>query len=95
MLLAFLKIEGHSMLPYLKPQSIVLISSAPYFLSNPKVGDVVVARVNGKNFIKRIRLISQEKYYLEGDNKNDSIDSRDFGAVSKKNIVGKVIFSFA
>ena len=95
MLLAFLKIEGHSMLPFLKPHDIILASSIPYFFSNPKVGDVVVARVNGKNFVKRIRAIVQEKYYLGGDNKNDSMDSRNFGPVVKKNIVGKVIFLFA
>ena len=95
MLLAFLKIEGHSMSPFLQSQDIILASSIPYFFSNPKMEDVVVARVNGKNFVKRIHSIVQEKYYLEGDNKTDSMDSRSFGPVFKKNIVGKVIFSFA
>ena len=94
MLLAFLRIEGHSMSPFLKPQDIIFTSSIPYFFSNPKERDVVVARVNGKNFVKRIHSVSQDKYYLEGDNKNDSRDSRSFGPVFKKNIVGKVIFSF-
>jgi nickel-type superoxide dismutase maturation protease len=95
MFLAFLRIEGHSMSPFLKPQDIVFASSIPYFFSNPKVGDVVVTRINGKNIIKRISSTLQEKYYLEGDNKNDSMDSKNFGPVLKKNIVGKVIFSFS
>jgi len=80
------------MSPFLKPQDIILASSIPYFFSNPKVKDVVVARVNGKNLVKRIRSISQKEYLLEGDNKNDSMDSRSFGAILKKNIIGKVIF---
>lgn len=95
MLLAFLKIEGHSMSPFLQSQDIILASSIPYLFSNPKENDVVIAKINGKNFVKRIRAIVQEKYYLEGDNKTDSMDSRNFGPVIKKNIVGKVIFPFA
>lgn len=95
MFFGFLKVEGHSMLPFLKPQSIVLVSSVPYFFSKPKVGDVVACEINEKVFLKRVKSILKEQYYLEGDNKNDSIDSRSFGSVVKKNIVGKVIFSFA
>lgn len=94
MFFGFLKVEGHSMLPFLEPQSIVFVSSVPYFFSKPKVGDVVACEINEKIFLKRIRSILKEKYCLEGDNKNDSLDSRSFGNVSKNNIVGKIIFSF-
>jgi type IV secretory pathway protease TraF len=29
---------------------------------------------------------------VEGDNKKESIDSRNFGFINKKNIIGKVVF---
>ncbi len=45
--------------------------------------------------IKRIQIIFKEKtgfkYYVVGDNKDDSVDSRDFGAVEEKDVKGRVI----
>lgn len=34
--------------------------------------------------------IDKDQYFILGDNKNNSIDSRDFGAVDKKNIIAKI-----
>lgn len=46
--------------------------------------------------IKRITKIDPsvdgEKYIVSGDNKKDSLDSRIFGWISKKDILGKVIY---
>ncbi len=44
-----------------------------------KVGDVVIAKYHGKFLLKRIRRISGEKFWLEGDNTYQSTDSRNFG----------------
>jgi len=70
----------------------------------PQKGDIVAAirPDTGALIIKRVSdfefLIDTEKakmlkgYFLLGDNKFESSDSREFGAVPMNNILGKVIF---
>jgi type IV secretory pathway protease TraF len=70
----------------------VLVSSIPFIFSNPKKNDIVAFRLGNEIFIKRISKIENNKYFLEGDNKNDSFDSRKLGTIERKNILGKVIF---
>lgn len=78
--------------PTLKSGDEVLISSFPYFLTSPKVRDIVAVKIDEKVFIKRITKIENKKYFLTGDNPKDSLDSRKFGTISKDIILGKVIF---
>lgn len=79
-------------------------------LKRPKVGDLIVFYSPENNqtlLIKRISRIisennptnafSEKKYFVEGDNKENSRDSRYFGCISDSLIVGKinvVLFSF-
>ncbi len=91
MLLARIKVVGHSMEPTLKQNQIVLASSIPYFFKKPKVGDIVVLK-RQKYIIKRISKIKKEKIFVEGDNKKESTDSRSFGWIGKDSILGKVIY---
>lgn len=37
-------------------------------------------------------LLEENEYYLMGDNRQASLDSRTFGAISKDDIIGKVLF---
>lgn len=92
LLLSRFKISGHSMEPTLKNNAIVLASSIPHFFSKPLVGDIVVFKDHEKIFIKRIVQRKGNQYFLAGDNKHDSFDSRRIGWISRKNIVGKVIY---
>lgn len=93
MLLGIVQIEGHSMLPTLSPGQLVLVSSLPYLFSNPRIGDIVVFTHPKENilYIKRLKKIIDEKYFVVGDNHVDSHDSREFGFIERKDIVGKVI----
>jgi nickel-type superoxide dismutase maturation protease len=91
LLLAKFKVIGHSMEPLIKNRDMVLASSLFYLFKKPQIGDIVAFRDTDKILIKRVTNISKEKYFLEGDNKKDSLDSRKFGFISKQKILGKVI----
>ena len=84
-------VEGDSMLPALKAGDAVLINPGAAF----STGDVVLAQHPYKKsvkIIKRIGEISPEgKYTLIGDNAGESTDSRTFGVIQKKDILGKVV----
>jgi nickel-type superoxide dismutase maturation protease len=62
-----------------------------------KAGEVVVVERQerpGVFLIKRIIRHEGEKYWVEGDNKNSSIDSRQWGDLYSQEIRGKVLFRF-
>lgn len=77
--------------PKFKDGDVVLVNRLSYLLSKPKVGDLVALK-HGKYIIKRIRAIEEKQIFVIGDNKKESTDSRKFGWINKKEIVGKVIF---
>ncbi len=76
--------------PAFRAGDTVLVNRLSYFLSKPKIGDVVVLR-RRKYIIKRIVGVKEKKVFVIGDNKKESMDSRKFGWINKKEIVGKVI----
>ena len=82
-------VSGNSMLPTLNPGQDVL---ALCWLYKLEVGDVVVVKKNGKEMIKRIQKVHDREYFVEGDNKLESTDSRNFGPIRKDQIIGKVIW---
>ena len=79
------------MSPTYKEDDNVLVSSIPLLFSKPKEGDVVVFEKYNRMYLKRVEKVIDNKYFLEGDNKKDSMDSRAFGSVFEKQIKGKVI----
>ena len=79
------------MTPTFSEEDSVLVSSFPFLFIKPKKGDVVVFEKYNRLYIKRIGKIKEEKYFLVGDNKKDSEDSRRFGSVMRSQIKGKVI----
>ena len=85
------KISGHSMEPTIQAGSSVLVSSFPYLLNSPKIDDIVAVKFDGKVLIKRVGEIEKNKYFITGDNPNDSYDSRRFGMIGRRDIIGKVI----
>jgi nickel-type superoxide dismutase maturation protease len=90
--LARFKINGHSMEPQIKNGEQVLVSNLPFLFKNPRVSDIVAFKDSlNKVLIKRIKRISKQGYFVEGDNKNDSLDSRRLGEIQQQQIIGKVI----
>jgi signal peptidase I len=92
LLLSKFKILGHSMEPTIKNNGSVLVSQIPFLFIKPKVKDIIAFKMNNKILIKRIMEIDKNKFFLKGDNLKDSLDSSNFGFISKNDIVGKVIY---
>ena len=87
------RVEGDSMLPLLKHGDQVLVDER----ADVEIKDIIIARhpyKKGVEMVKRIKGIDENgRYFLVGDNLEESTDSRTFGAVSVKYIIGKVISS--
>lgn len=85
-------ITGHSMEPTLKEGDRVWAS---FFLRKPRKGEIVVLHHHKTLLVKRIaKDLGNERYEVEGDNANDSFDSRTLGTVSRKKIVAKVYLRY-
>ena len=85
------KVEGYSMWPALVRNDLVLV----YKWAKIKEDDIVLYSSPEKDYVKRVVKIEDGAYFLEGDNKKFSTDSRKFGPVKKKDIVGKVILKYS
>lgn len=83
------RVAGDSMTPTLQEGDLVLVN--PH--AELRVDDIVVARHPFKQsviIIKRIaEILPGERYLLLSDNLEESADSRSFGAIPAKDILGK------
>ncbi len=86
------KVVGHSMMPTLTPGQEIITFNWAYFFAKPKVGDIVVVRVNDKEMVKRIQKVHNNEVFVTGDNEKDSLDSRKLGFIKIVDILGKVIY---
>ena len=82
------RIVGPSMEPTLKHGSLVIFIKT----KNYKFKDIVIAKINNREVVKRITRISSEGIELIGDNNEYSIDSRLYGLVEPNKIIGRLIF---
>ncbi len=87
---AFL-IEGDSMLPTLKNGDAILIDAD----AKVAVGDILLTKHPFKKSVKLVKRLSEidqnGNYFLVGDNPSESTDSRTFGALSPKHLLGKAV----
>lgn len=79
------------MLPALRPGQDVLVFIWAYLFFKPKVGDMVIIKRNDREIIKRIQKCDDRQYFVQGDNAEESTDSRDFGPIDQSAIIGKVV----
>lgn len=122
-----IKVDGNSMLPNLKNNEIAVIKKT---LNTYKRFDIVVIKIDGKTYVKRIvglpaetieyinnglyingekitenfdhsttkdfttfsdNTIPKNYYFVIGDNRSNSMDSRIFGLINIEDIVGRVV----
>ncbi|MEX0617179.1 MAG: S26 family signal peptidase [Candidatus Woykebacteria bacterium] len=86
------KIVGHSMEPDFYSGQRIIINRWAYIFSDPTIGDIIAFRDRhdkGKIALKKVKKILDKSYYVVGLNQEDSQDSRSFGYISSKEIIGK------
>ena len=82
------RVEGESMSPTLQQGQTILVSHS----RNYSQGDVVVAFVDGREVIKRVKEYKNGQLFLIGDNPDSSTDSRTFGWLVDRRVHVKVIW---
>ena len=89
------RITGNSMLPLLIPGQEVLIDLQAYETRSPQTNELVMAdhpQQPGLRIVKRIEFVASDgRYYLKGENRSASNDSRQFGLVTPTQIRGQVV----
>ena len=90
-------IKGNSMFPTLRSGDKIFVNRIAYILSKPKIDDIVAVKDprDRKVLIKRIKKIDNAKFFILGDNKTHSTDSREFGMIEKKDIIGKIVYKIS
>jgi nickel-type superoxide dismutase maturation protease len=87
-------VEDWSMSPTLWPGDRLLVAT----WLGPRVGDVVLARdpeAPTRLLVKRVAAARGGAYDLRGDSTADSRDSRAFGPLPRRLIVGRVVWRYA
>ena len=96
-------VEGPSMEPAFHDGDRLVVNRLAYHRKAPAAGDAVVVRdpdVRARFLLKRIAVAPDHidpgprRLYLLGDNAGESRDSRHFGLVHRRDIIGKVWFRY-
>lgn len=78
------RVIGRSMAPALIEGDVIIARR----LQRVREGDVVVARMAGREVIKRVHRSDGNRFHLRGDNATESTDSRTLGPVDVSDILG-------
>lgn len=89
-----LEVSGHSMRPTLQPGDRLLLLRS----RRARAGDLVVVpdpREPARLVVKRVVVASPGGLTVRGDNPAASTDSRQFGAVPRASVQGRVVYRYA
>ena len=85
-------VSGNSMFPTLKKGQEIVSFNWAYLGRKPKKDEIIVIKYQGLEMVKRVEKVEGEQVFVEGDNKEESTDSRDFGSIGLDQVVGKVVY---
>jgi nickel-type superoxide dismutase maturation protease len=83
------RVVGKSMSPKLEPGQLLI--ATPLIL-HVRPGEVVIVEHEGKQKVKRVERVTENKVFVVGDNLAASTDSRHFGWLSFDAVVAKVFW---
>ncbi|HLC99519.1 MAG TPA: S26 family signal peptidase [Patescibacteria group bacterium] len=86
-------VEGDSMTPTYQRGDRLLIDPLFWRIIGLHINDIIVLRDprDSRLILKRIKdILPTGKFFVDGDNEAHSTDSRHFGPILKKQIVGRV-----
>jgi nickel-type superoxide dismutase maturation protease len=86
-------VEGPSMEPTLEERDRLVVLRR----RRPAAGDIVVVadpRHRGRVLVKRVMAVAGDEIVVEGDNRARSTDSRDFGPVRRRDVVGRAVYRY-
>ena len=92
------KISGHSMMPLINHGDWILIN-VNINTDHLQLNEIILLEdpINKELLIKRIDSINsttEKEFYVLGNNKADSYDSRKFGYIKKELIIGKAVLRY-
>lgn len=89
-------VAGASMQPAIRPGQVIVVNRLAFRIRSPKRGDVVVAQHPAQPDLIVVKRLTGDngdgRYILRGDNSDRSLDSRHYGAISPRQILGRVVF---
>ena len=91
------EVVGTSMAPTLDPGDRVVVVRLPRWwrLAPGQLVAVPDPRVPSRLLVKRVAAVSGPTAEVRGDNEAASTDSRHFGPVSRRRVVGRVLYRYA
>lgn len=92
-MLKVIKVTGGSLSPAYQEGDYVLIGTCSFFFGITVGNTIVFEHPDHGLLIKKVNQVlhSEDGYEVRGTHPN-SVDSRDFGPVSKRNVIGKVLW---
>ena len=90
------EVVGQSMLPTLEPGDRLVVVRLPPFwpLSVGQLVAVPDPRDRSRLLVKRVRSVAGGSVEVRGDNEGSSTDSRHFGLLPRRGVVGRVCYCY-
>jgi len=91
------EVVGRSMAPTLEPGDRIVVLRLPRFwpLSTGQLVALPDPRDGSRLLVKRVRSATGRSVEVRGDNEGSSTDSRHFGPLPRREVVGRVLYRYA